>query len=390
MNKRKVLILPSWFPNDRSPLNGVFVEEQARMTAGIYDVAVLYGRWVGYAGLLRLRLGPRWHWEVREGIPVLERRVIVPFPRSLESAYDWYLKGIRRGFCELLETWGRPEIIHAHVVLPAGWAAVKVGREFNIPVVLTEHSGPFSMHLRSKGQRSRVREALSGADRVIAVSPSLASELRSMGGNLQVEVVGNLVRTDEFYALEEERQVPQRMKFLSVALLGRKKGMHLLIEALHLLVRNGFYDVEVLIAGDGPERYRLEKLARTKGVSDRCSFLGILSRPEVRERMQGCDVLVLPSMGETFGTVLTEAMACGKPVIATACGGPEFIVTPGTGLLVEKGSADALARAMASFASGEVTFDSRLVRESVVERFGEGAFLSKIKGIYEGLLKKDV
>jgi glycosyltransferase involved in cell wall biosynthesis len=87
--------------------------------------------------------------------------------------------------------------------------------------------------------------------------------------------------------------------------------------------------------------------------------------------------------GETFGVVLGEAMACGKPVIATRCGGPEFLVTRETGLLVESGNAVALANAMEKFISGESSFDSSRVRGEVVRRFGERAFLDKINSIYQ-------
>jgi glycosyltransferase involved in cell wall biosynthesis len=109
----------------------------------------------------------------------------------------------------------------------------------------------------------------------------------------------------------------------------------------------------------------------------------MLERDQVRHWMQTCDVFVLPSLGETFGVVLGEAMACGKPVIATRCGGPEFLVTPETGLLVEPGNAAALAEAMEKFISGEISFGSVDLRSEVVRRFGERVFLDNISSIYQ-------
>ncbi len=101
--------------------------------------------------------------------------------------------------------------------------------------------------------------------------------------------------------------------------------------------------------------------------------------------MRECDAFVLPSLGETFGVVLCEAMACGKPVIATRCGGPEFVVTPETGLLVDAANPMALAEAMDRFISHQVAFDSDVIRGSVVARFGEDTFLKNISAIYEEL-----
>ena len=99
--------------------------------------------------------------------------------------------------------------------------------------------------------------------------------------------------------------------------------------------------------------------------------------------MQECNVFVLPSLHETFGIVLGEAMACGKPVISTRCGGPEYVVTPDTGVLVDVANPVALADAMEAFISGRHSYDPQLVRRSVTERFGEEAFLRNISSIYE-------
>ena len=99
--------------------------------------------------------------------------------------------------------------------------------------------------------------------------------------------------------------------------------------------------------------------------------------------MQQCDVFVHPSLSETFGVVLGEAMACGKPVIATRCGGPEFVVTAETGILVKSADARALADAMNGMISGQYVFDSRQIRRSVQDRFGAEAFMRDITAIYE-------
>jgi glycosyltransferase involved in cell wall biosynthesis len=101
--------------------------------------------------------------------------------------------------------------------------------------------------------------------------------------------------------------------------------------------------------------------------------------------MQACDVFVLSSLRETFGIVVGEAMGCGKPVIATRCGGPEFTVNEQTGVLVEAGSPESLATAMEEFISGQVAFDPETVRASVVNRFSPEAFVRNITGVYESV-----
>jgi len=100
---------------------------------------------------------------------------------------------------------------------------------------------------------------------------------------------------------------------------------------------------KLVIVGAGKERRRLCDLAG-EGVE----FTGALSRSETRRQMWSANALVLPSEFETFGVVLIEALATGIPVIATRCGGPEEIVTPAEGVLINRGDETELTRAMIS------------------------------------------
>jgi glycosyltransferase involved in cell wall biosynthesis len=99
--------------------------------------------------------------------------------------------------------------------------------------------------------------------------------------------------------------------------------------------------------------------------------------------MQQCDVFVLPSLQETFGIVLGEAMSCGKPVIATRCGGPEYVVTPETGLLLNAADPVALADAMERFILGHINYDPTIIRQTIKERFGKEAYLNNISQVYD-------
>jgi glycosyltransferase involved in cell wall biosynthesis len=102
--------------------------------------------------------------------------------------------------------------------------------------------------------------------------------------------------------------------------------------------------------------------------------------------MQWCDLFILPSLRETFGIVLGEAMACGKPVVATRCGGAEFLVTPETGQLVEPANPTLLADAIEQWASMRDSYDSVAIRKHIVDRFGESAFLQNVSAWYDRIL----
>lgn len=102
--------------------------------------------------------------------------------------------------------------------------------------------------------------------------------------------------------------------------------------------------------------------------------------------MAACDCFVLPSRYETFGVVYIEAMASGKPVIATACGGPDDFVTQENGLLVPVGEVSALARAMQQMMTSRHQYDSDKIRESVQSRFSSQAIAGQLEQIYSAVL----
>src|SRR4030042_4007780 len=221
------------------------------------------------------------------------------------------------------------------------------------------------MHLKTDHSQRLVRETLSRVNRMIAVSPFLAKEIRTFHDELEIEVIGNVIRTDFFKPQENMTEgLPSKTRFLSIASLLKEKGFIYLLEAAQLLNQRGGISFEVMIGGGGPERDRRRRHVEVSGLSDQGYFLGPMNRSQVRDQMQRCDVFVLPSLQATFGVVLVEAMACGKPVIATRCGGPEFGVTEDTGFLVGVGDSTALADVMESIITHAIRFHPASIRQS--------------------------
>lgn len=107
-----------------------------------------------------------------------------------------------------------------------------------------------------------------------------------------------------------------------------------------------------------------------------------MSREEVLSLVSKSHALLLTSQFETFGVVLIEALALGKPVIATRCGGPESIVRQKDGFLIEKNNAEQLSHAMLSMIEKYDHFDSSEIRGSCILRFGREAFVMKLENLY--------
>ncbi len=370
------------------------MREQARCLAGRFDVTVLTPRFPSLADQLRLRWGPTLLKNDDQGINTWRiRKLKIPTLRRWDADhvlvyYRKFAEAIRRGFSWYVAEHGLPELIHAHVVLPAGWVAVELGARFGIPVVLTEHSEPFAMHLKTEKQRGLARDILQRVDRLIAVSPALSDTMADFVPAVRASVIGNLIDTEFFTLAPCGDSVARTFRFFMLGIMEERKGTRFLLQATRALLERGYTNFEVYLGGDGPMRPAFETQARELAVGDRCRFLGMLGRPQVREQMQACNVFVLPSLGETFGIVLGEAMACGKPVLSTRCGGPEFLVTAETGVLTSPGDVPALTDAMASFLDGRHAFKADRIRESIVGRFGAAAFLEKHELLYEETIRQ--
>ena len=129
--------------------------------------------------------------------------------------------------------------------------------------------------------------------------------------------------------------------------LAPDKGLEYLIEAAAILVRAGC-NFRIVIAGDGPVRTRLEELARSLGVADRVAFLGF--REDVSDLLAACDLVALPSLREGLSIALLEAMAAGKPIIATSIGSNREVASQAEiARLIPAADAPALCEAILQF-----------------------------------------
>ncbi|MBI5844438.1 MAG: glycosyltransferase [Deltaproteobacteria bacterium] len=386
--KSKVLVVTQSYPGPGSPVSGIFVRDQAETLKHRYEVAVLVllPRWVSGRGLLGFKGLPKVKVADEGGITVFRQEVLLPAEgrfRILEPPL-WVLAGL--GVEKAAKAWKRPDIIHAHVAWPAGWAATGYARMAGLPLVITEHTGPFSSLMKNPAMSRTVGRVFKKADRVLAVSPDLTDQMRKFFPDLPITVIGNVIRTDIFAPETGKKSGPKRrFRFLSVALLDPAKGMDYLLEAARTLLDRGVKGFSVTIAGDGPALPGLKEKAKNLDLTGVVDFPGMILRDELVRELNLADAFVLPSLGETFSVVLGEAGACGVPVIATRCGGPEFVVTPETGILVPKADSKALAEAMKKMISGKLTFDSAAIRNCIVSRFGPEAFLDNIGRVYSSL-----
>lgn len=198
----------------------------------------------------------------------------------------------------------------------------------------------------------RLAEKTQSADLVVCISLFARSQLMGVvdereWANLHVVHCG--VDTTRFRPLARVEGAGARARAVRVLNVGRLapvKGQAVLLEAMAILRARGT-EIELRIAGDGPEEARLRAQAERLEVLDSVTFLGALAHETVTAEMARAEIFCLPSFAEGVPVVLMEAMASGLPVVASRIMGiPELVQDGVAGRLVAPGAADALANAL--------------------------------------------
>jgi glycosyltransferase involved in cell wall biosynthesis len=350
----RVLFVTTSWPTEESPVEGVFVQEHARAAAEVADVRVLHLHRA--PGELR-RVGddpPAW----RLGY----RRLPRPF------SYASFLLGPLRA----MRGWS-PDVLHTHSFL-ATLAALPLLR----PIVYSEHWTVFlpeSPYELSAPMRRAAAFALKRADLVLPVSADLRDELAALAPSARMRVVPNVVDERVFHPGDGTAE-PQRL--LTAGLLDDgRKGLDIVLEALAQAPDTPGLD----IAGDGAKRAEYEGLAVRLRLDDVVTFHGLLTKPELAERMRSARLFVLGSRYENNPCVVLEALASGLPVVATRVGGVPELLDETNGVLVEPGEPKRLARGIAE--ALERSFDRHEIARRARARYGRDHIAAQLAEVYE-------
>jgi glycosyltransferase involved in cell wall biosynthesis len=384
-----VLVLPSWYPTTEAPTNGVYFREQAQMLADDgMTVGVVYPE---HQSLRRFSPAAGWRNRFQtawtdETPPTLRRHswnVWWRLPQGLERRVEAAVNLAAR----YIDARGRPDLVHAHSAQWAGAAAARIRERFGIPYVLTEHFSGFHRDAVFSWQDDLVREGFEHASALAAVSAALRDQLveRTLAPRDAIAVQPNAV-DPAFFTRPPSPRAASPFRIATLARLHEQKRIDVLLDAFAAAFRDAS-ETHLLVGGDGPARDELERQARDLGLADRTTFLGGLSRTQVRQLFWDANLFVLPSAFETFGVVLIEAMTTGLPVLATARGGPEDIVTPATGRHVEGADRHVLADALREMRASWSAYDPASIRADTVERFGPDAFLCRTRTLYRRALR---
>ncbi len=392
-NRRlKVLFIASWYPNREYPVSGIFVKRHAISVSRYCEVAVLH-----------IHIG-----EVDSRVEVLEEdgilevliyRNINTYPSRLLGAISklaaryliyWHCTSL--GYGIISRKVGRPDLVHANVLLWAGFAALYLKLRYGIPYIITEHwSGYFSedgsYHRSPLFGKALIKIIGKKANAITVVSHKLRHAMMACGIKNDYFIIPNVVEvTPPHRGKKNKNNIKQ---ILHVSFFGDEiKNVSGIIEAVKILSRRR-RDFELHIVGDGSDRLKLQDLAKRYGLLNNLIFFeGMVDANEISEFYHGCDFFVLYSNFETFSVVTAEALVCGKPVIATRCGGPEEFVNEDCGILIEPRNNEALVKAIDFMLDNYSCYKSNEIREYARNRFGYDEVGREFLRIYQKVMEQ--
>ncbi len=376
-----VLFLPKWYPGRHDPQLGDFLRKQAMGVSGVATVSVLYI--CGMKGPLAVDQDDQGMegglWELRCYYKASEHP-IAPVRKLINAVRHW--RRALEGWQHCLTERGRPDLVHVHILNRPALLALWLKWRYGIPYLISEQSSEYMDGTFSrKGPLSRwlSRWLIARANGVTAVSAHLGERLKELGLVQRYDVVPNVIPGTD-------RTLPPKGEaghFLVVAdLVDRTKNVSGVLRAFAKF-RSECPGSNLTIIGDGPDRAALEQLAGELGVSNAVTFLGRLANTLVIDHMAHTGAVIINSNIETFSVVTGEALAQGKPVIATRCGGPVAFVTPENGLLIPVGDDQALTAAMLEIVRDWTRYDPAQIRASVHDKFSPDAVGRAFLKVYQ-------
>jgi len=338
-SRPRVLVLASLFPHAKNETIGLSTARRTVELAKLCPVKVVALTELAdlpereeLAGFEVFR--PRWRRVPKLGVFVDGYRYAARAARAmaaLRGAFDF-------------------DLIDAHWLYPDAFAAVRLGRRFRRPVVVTGRGSDVDEFLFRWPVRRFARAALRGADRLVALTRQHRQKMIEAGAEAdKIAVIPNGVDTTLFCPgdrLKARRALglpTEGVLLFSAGTVVEEKGFQHLIAGM----ASGTPGVRLFIAGPGDYRGALGRLARDCGVADRVTFLGRVAQSQMPLWYRAADFFCFGSYHEGCPNAVLEALACGTPVLSTDVGGiPDLVEEARSGLLFKPRSDEAFAAAI--------------------------------------------
>lgn len=383
-----VLLVARGYPNERYSMNGIFEFDQARALSEAGQKVVFVA-----VDLRSLRRWRKWGVEhfIKDGVEVYA--VNIPLGRVPHSILLSAGKlGLRALYRLIQREHGCPDIVHAHFLDIAEIALTLKTKLKATKFVVTEHWSLLNEKYSTfpKWVKDCAYHIYDQYDKVICVSPMLANSIKTLFKIKNVVVIPNMI--DPLF-LSGARILHETFEFIFVGEIDVRKCPLECIQAFYnAFHENNFtttkgHKIRLRLIGNGPLFHECQERIRELKLENNVCMMGQMTRDRIADILRASDCFVLPSKSETFGVVYVEAMACGLPVIATKCGGPEFFVNDENGLLIQANAQGQLVRAMRAMVNDIKKYDHISIMMKTKDNFSPVVIANKLVKLYRTILR---
>jgi teichuronic acid biosynthesis glycosyltransferase TuaC len=401
LNESNLLIISDRYPHEKDTISSSFVKSQVdclKNYVAHIDVIALTPFVPRFLSQFSF-MNPRWRRDafakdyMYDNVSVFFARYFtLPFEFSRRRRGDEAFKVVEK---IIIRRKMHFDLIHAHFTYPSGYVGAKLKEDYKTPVILTVHEDRDGFLKEILSNNRNIIYTWNFVDKIIRVNEKDLMDFKRLQiDESKLMFLPNGYSQELFFPMDSNNariklKLPlDKTILVNIASLEAYKGQKYLIEAMKkiLVIRQ---DIMLYIVGQGSLENSLSLLINKYGLQDNVILAGgNKPREEIALWMNACDVFVLPSLSESFGIVQIEAMACGKPVVATRNGGSEEIVIDDRlGILVEPRDSEGLARAIFMVLNKGV--DQNYILE-YAKKFTWDRITNKLMSTYDEVLRKDL
>jgi glycosyltransferase involved in cell wall biosynthesis len=383
---KKILWLASWYPNERDPFSGDFIQRQAEAVAGLHPVQVIYAGKTAASSTLPGKL----HLENRiENL----KEYIIYYDSKRNIFSKWfslylYFKKNLSVIEQMRINKDLPDLVHVQVAMKAGLIAMYLKWKYNIPYVLTEHwSGYYpqsrdSLFQKSFLERFLTKRILKNAVRLLPVSEALGKQINEYWAKVPFQKIPNTVNTRLFYPAVNKN--PHTFRFIHISTLLYPKNVEGIILVFIKMLQKGV-DVELTLVG--PLNPSINNLLTDEvRATGRIRTTGEIPHEQVGLELRNANALVMFSYYENMPCVILEALCSGVPVIATRVGGISEAIHPELGILVEAGNEGQLIEGMQKLMENFSYYEDNLRNLNASGLYSYESVGKQIVQVYEEVL----
>jgi glycosyltransferase involved in cell wall biosynthesis len=389
MNPKGIIWLVSWYPNEKNPVAGDFIQRHAQAVSKYRNLTVIYMDQSGWKENSKLN-----KTEITTSGNLTEIRCYWPFHKTGISMVDLILYNqkyhfrYKRLLKKVFRENGYPQLIHVHVPMKAGKLALWAKRKWGIPFILSEQastyleSAPDNFESRSIYYRHSVKKIFKKAIAVTNVSKTMARILENKMGRDDIRVIHNTVDERLFFHTLVENN---KFRFIHVSTMNEQKNIDGLLNTFKVLsaLRK---DWELRLVG--PISVQLQNNLDALKQDFDITWTGEIPYRQVALEMQQASAFVLFSNHENFPCVIAEALACGLPVITSDAGGSGECINMTNGKIVPVGNEEKLLQALNNVLDNYHVYNRYQIAEEAACKFSYPVTGQQFSRLYDEILQR--